>query len=145
MQQAELSLCGPSHLSLQSLPQPPGSLAIRNRYATKQAVLEEEGACTAQVRRCPAAVPPSPLICLCPVHPTPVGTMYDCVEAFSMMPRPLYDMRAQEACMLRKAACYGGLDPFGWMQSHSLQCRYPFYPVLYCCICITTISAHVYA
>ncbi|XP_073402286.1 retinoic acid receptor gamma isoform X3 [Dendrobates tinctorius] len=47
--------------------------------------------------------------------------MYDCVEAFPLMPRPLYDMGAQGACMLRKAGCFGGLDPFGWMQSHSLQ------------------------
>ncbi|XP_069614873.1 retinoic acid receptor gamma isoform X3 [Ranitomeya imitator] len=47
--------------------------------------------------------------------------MYDCVEAYPLMPRPLYDMGPQGACMLRKAGCFGGLDPFGWMQSHSLQ------------------------
>ncbi|CAM4603409.1 unnamed protein product [Lepidochelys kempii] len=50
--------------------------------------------------------------------------MYDCMEAFAVAPRQLFDVTNQGSCMLRKASispCFGALDPFGWPQPASLQ------------------------
>ncbi|KAJ6654748.1 hypothetical protein lerEdw1_006611 [Lerista edwardsae] len=50
--------------------------------------------------------------------------MYDCMEAFAVTPRQLYDVTNRSACMLRKSSispCFVGLDPFGWPQPASLQ------------------------
>uniref|UniRef100_A0A8C3PAE9 Retinoic acid receptor gamma n=1 Tax=Chrysemys picta bellii TaxID=8478 RepID=A0A8C3PAE9_CHRPI len=50
--------------------------------------------------------------------------MYDCMEAFAVAPRQLFDVTNQGSCMLRKASispCFGGLDAFGWPQPASLQ------------------------
>lgn len=55
------------------------------------------------------------------------GKMYDCMEAFAVTPRQLYDVTNRSACMLRKSSISPfslGLDPFGWPQPASLQCRW---------------------
>uniref|UniRef100_A0ACB8EM05 Uncharacterized protein n=1 Tax=Sphaerodactylus townsendi TaxID=933632 RepID=A0ACB8EM05_9SAUR len=51
--------------------------------------------------------------------------MYDCMEAFAVAPRQLYDVTNRGPCMLRKSGigpCFVGLDHFAWPQPASLQC-----------------------
>ncbi|MGH0188446.1 UNVERIFIED_CONTAM: hypothetical protein FKN15_029805 [Acipenser sinensis] len=48
--------------------------------------------------------------------------MFDCMETFGMPHRQLYDVTNRSACMLRRASpCFGGLDPFAWSGTASIQ------------------------
>ncbi|XP_058869093.1 retinoic acid receptor gamma-A-like isoform X2 [Acipenser ruthenus] len=48
--------------------------------------------------------------------------MFDCMETFGMPHRQLYDVTNRGACMLRRASpCFGGLDPFAWSGTASIQ------------------------
>lgn len=52
-------------------------------------------------------------------------SMFDCMEALGLAPRPLFDVSGQGSCMLAKATPYfSGLDPFGWAGASSVQCEY---------------------
>lgn len=52
-------------------------------------------------------------------------SMFDCMEALGLAPRPLFDVSGQGSCMLSKATPYfSGLDPFAWAGAGSVQCEY---------------------
>ncbi|KAF3856481.1 hypothetical protein F7725_017204 [Dissostichus mawsoni] len=49
-------------------------------------------------------------------------SMFDCMEALGLAPRPLFDVSGQGSCMLSKASSYfSGLDPYAWAGTGSIQ------------------------
>lgn len=64
-------------------------------------------------------------------------SMFDCMEALGLAPRPLFDVSGQGSCMLAKATPYfSGLDPFAWASASSVLCEYSILSIKSSYVCV---------